>query len=771
MPSNSKKETTSERSSKRKEMSVPIIPEIIDATTRLGKGEIEVPKEIVEIEALIFSRGKLNAQFFRGIRKRYVVPSWVEKMLSPISKGCISLGHSSWFINSNYRDWIAFGGIDCYSEGIITSKGLVVPIIDGYGLLSGAVIEDKAYYITQDGTSTQELLNGYLPIGVNKWKIEEQSFEQIVYGGKSGKGEGGVLSFEKKSPTNSKLVISVRPFNQEGVSLIHSITYRKKDQAVFINKELAFRLTENPEKIASANYHNNGDSATKLLSLGKELDSDEVVITCSVGFANMTFIFPVKLQKLEVFMRMSNEPIDAVPVFDKIKFQWEEKLSQGLVLKTGNKEIDRLYLASLSNLLLLTDPGTITPGPTVYHRFWCRDAAFLINALDKTGYHQYAKDALIQFIARQRKDGFYYSHEGEFDSNGEGIWAFAEHAKFTKNTFWLEKVFESIERAAFWIIKTRKLEKKEAVQGKEHLVEGLLPPGFSAEHLGPCDYFYWDNFWGVAGLREAVYCAKALKAKSLSILEKEYKEYEKDLLTSLKKLYDQFQYLPVGPYRECDSAMIANLCAWHPTKVLDGKDEMLSKTADVIYQEFTHNGGFFHEVAWNCFGTYLTMHLAQVFVAQNKGEKVKELIDWLVKYQTCPMGWAEGISPQTMQGGMGDSPHGWASADWIFLLRNMFVHETKNGSLRLLSGYPETLLQQGISTNKLRTHYGELEISAILKEKKLSIDLNCNLTIPFIEIMTSRPVKSITVDNGKGEIIEEKCIKVSKEAKKITINF
>src|SRR5690606_28463394 len=32
---------------------------------------------------------------------------------------------------------------------------------------------------------------------------------------------------------------------------------------------------------------------------------------------------------------------------------------------------------------------------------------------------------------------------------------------------------------------------------------GLLPAGFSAEHLGPNDYYYWDDFWGVAGLRSA----------------------------------------------------------------------------------------------------------------------------------------------------------------------------------------------------------------------------------------------------------------------------
>ncbi|MFW9923467.1 MAG: hypothetical protein ACFFDW_09310, partial [Candidatus Thorarchaeota archaeon] len=228
---------------KDREMLVPIIPELIEATKALGKGEIEVPKEITEIEAMIFSRGKLNAQFFRGIRKNYVVPNWVENMLNPSSKGVISLGHSSWFINSNYRDWMAFGGLDCFSEGTITRKGLIVPLIDGYGLLAGTIIDNEIFYITRDGESIQELFQNQLPIGVNKWKILNNKYEQIVYGGKTDISEMGALIFNKiEGKRNSKLLLSIRPFNQEGVSLIKKITYRPKDQLVIINNESALKL-------------------------------------------------------------------------------------------------------------------------------------------------------------------------------------------------------------------------------------------------------------------------------------------------------------------------------------------------------------------------------------------------------------------------------------------------------------------------------------------------------------------------------------------------
>jgi len=772
MPPKNTKNSLEEESKKKNQLVVPVISDVIDATTNLGKGEIEVPKEIKEIEAMIFSRGRLNAQFFRGRKNLYVVPFWVEGMLSTHSSGVISLGHSSSLINTNYRDWVAFGGIDCVSEGIVTQKGLIVPEIDGYGILFGSQINNSPYYITRDGKSIQEFLEGYLPIVINHWKAKNKKYKQTVFGGLSGKNEIGVLKIQKETDDKANLLLSIRPFNQEGVSLISTISYRPKDRTIFINKQLAVRISKEPEKIAVANFHVHGDSAVKLSEIAKEIGSEEeITINCSVGLANLTIVFPQEVKEIEVHFKMQNKLTNDPPKMEGVIEEWKEKISKALVLKTGQPEVDRLYLASITNLLLLVDPGNITPGPTEYHRFWCRDAAYLINALDRIGYHAYAEDALTQFFKRQRKDGFFYSHEGEFDSNGEGIWALSEHAKFSTNNSWLEKNFNSVIKAAKWIIKTRKLPKKEAILGKEDLVKGLLPPGFSAEHLGPCDYFYWDNFWGVTGLREAALWAKKFGLESANELQKEYEEYLNDLMSSVNKLSEQYGYLPVGPYRELDSAMIANLVATHPTKILDANSKVLKKTADAIYENFTNKGGFFHEVAWNCYGTYLSMHLAQAYHELNEQEKVSEIISWLIRHNTCVSGWAEGVSPQTMSGGMGDSPHGWASADWILLLRNLFASETKDGSLKLLSGYPVKYLSNGISTSALKTHFGDISYAAKIYDKVLKLEIKNNLSLETYHIMTPEIISSIRTDKGEAYINTSRSVEVSNKATKISIEL
>ncbi len=751
---------------------VPAIPEIIDATTNLGKGEIEVPKEIKEIEALIFSRGRLNAQFFRGKSNLYVVPSWVSRMLAVDSPGVISLGHCSSFNNSNYRNWVAFGDLDCQSEGIVTDKGLIIPQINGYGILFGVIIKNEPYYCTRDGSCKQSLVDGYIPVIKNDWVIRNEKFQQIVFGGKAGSSEIGVAQLNKVESKNSNIVLSIRPFNQEGVTLINTISYRPKDQTIIINKEPVLRLVQKPEKIAIANYAQDGDSALKILSIATNTkEKDETSITCSAGLANITLIFPQEEQLVEIHFKMTKSNMQQPPTREMLETRWKEKVAQGLSLITREKEIDRLYKASMSNLLLLVDPGTITPGPTEYHRFWCRDAAYLISALDRAGYHDYAREALNQFIIRQRNDGFFYSHEGEFDSNGEGIWVLSEHAKLTHDINWLESVYEPIEKAADWLIFSRNKEKKEAPKGKENLVKGLLPPGFSAEHLGPSDYFYWDNFWGVTGLREAAYIARLLQKEAAERLKKEYEMYLLDLYASTSKLFEKYQFLPVGPFRECDSAIIANLCAYHPTKLWDSSNEILMKTAKTIYEKFTFKGGFFHEVAWNCYGTYLTMHLAQIFHEANDQEKVFEILNWLSKNQTCSMGWAEGISPQTMQGGMGDCPHGWASADWIHLLRNLFCTEGHDGSVKLLSGMPLKYLKKGVAASNLVTHFGGIDFTAKLVKNTLTVKLKHNLSSHTIKIMTPKSIVKISVDRGEALVVDDQCVGINNQAKIATIEL
>ncbi len=146
--------------------------------------------------------------------------------------------------------------------------------------------------------------------------------------------------------------------------------------------------------------------------------------------------------------------------------------------------------------LILHSPGTVFPGPYTYRRFWFRDAAFILHALLCLGLTERARRILDTFPGRQTGTGFFYSQAGEWDANGEALWIFARYCQLTGQP-----------PAAAWQVAVRRgarwLQRKRLPASAGERVGGLLPAGFSAEHLGPSDYYYWDDFWAVSGLRAA----------------------------------------------------------------------------------------------------------------------------------------------------------------------------------------------------------------------------------------------------------------------------
>ena len=99
---------------------------------------------------------------------------------------------------------------------------------------------------------------------------------------------------------------------------------------------------------------------------------------------------------------------------------------------------------------------------------------------------------IADFPSRQTLNGYFRSQEGEWDSNGQVLWIAGrlhDLAAIAYDDGFLKAIFSG----AHWIIASRRLRNSGV----------LLPPGFSAEHLGPNNYYYTDNFWCLAGLHAA----------------------------------------------------------------------------------------------------------------------------------------------------------------------------------------------------------------------------------------------------------------------------
>ncbi|MDZ7809018.1 MAG: hypothetical protein U5L11_01315 [Arhodomonas sp.] len=137
------------------------------------------------------------------------------------------------------------------------------------------------------------------------------------------------------------------------------------------------------------------------------------------------------------------------------------------------------------------------PGPDTYKRFWFRDAAFIVHALLDAGLTDRARRMLAPFPGRQhRTTGYFHSQDGEWDANGQALWILSRYHEVTGEEL-PEAWLQALRRGARWIARKR----TDAHGDAPHA--GLLPAGFSAEHFGPNDYYYWDDYWSVAGLQAA----------------------------------------------------------------------------------------------------------------------------------------------------------------------------------------------------------------------------------------------------------------------------
>jgi hypothetical protein len=253
----------------------------------------------------------------------------------------------------------------------------------------------------------------------------------------------------------------------------------------------------------------------------------------------------------------------------------------------------------------------------------------------------------------------------------------------------------------------------------------LLPAGFSAEHLGPNDFYYWDDFWAVAGLKAAAFLCTAYKEDDEAIyFEKESKTLQERINQSLQKVALRLKRLaiPASPYRRLDSGAIGSLAASYPLRIFEQSDTRILGTAAFLMKNCLVHGGFFHDMTHSGINPYLTLHLAQVLLRAGD-PRYFSLMTAVANLATSTGQWPESVHPRTGGGCMGDGQHVWAAAEWVLMIRNCFVREEDN-RLILCSGIPQVWLQekQTISFGPAPTSFGDIHISIKPQGKKILVE-------------------------------------------------
>ncbi|MGH9185709.1 MAG: hypothetical protein ACRD0U_07850, partial [Acidimicrobiales bacterium] len=402
----------------------------------------------------------------------------------------------------------------------------------------------------------------------------------------------------------------------------------------------------------------------------------------------------------------------AVPSAAQVANGWEAQTRRGLRLVLPDARLAEAVAANRRYLLLFHHPGEITPGPATHHRSGFRDAAYLVAALDHYGFHSEAADALAGYPGRQRADGLFFSRRQEWDANGAALWTLAEHWRLTRNRDLFEPMATPVAKGAHWIERKRRAQRRR----REPELRGLLPAGSSAEHGGPVDYSYWDDFWGVAGLCSAAELLDGCgQPEAAADAHRAGAEFWLDVERSLDVVASRLgnRVMPAGPRRFPDAGAISSLVACQPLGLLPPHHPAVVATVGFIRDRFLSSDGraFGQAMSPTGSGPYLTLQLASVELAAGDRRALDRLA-WMLDAATPTWTWPEAIHPRLPGGGMGDGHHGRAAAAFLSFVRTMLVREVDGGGgLALCSLLPGAWLGQEIEVHDAPTHGGRLSFA------------------------------------------------------------
>ncbi len=708
------------------------------------------PAELFQLSAPMITRGLLNYALLQ-MKRDWVYPHWVHRQLDPKNESFIARSQNPLLLNITHRNWTLLGSPTGKHEAIIDPRGLATPLPREWSIDVWLKTEKDLFLPSFHFPSSQKF-DTQAPRVITRFEVDGfvldlEAFVDSTNHGRDVLFQRITVMNDGKLSGNLAVCVAVRPFNPEGVSPIHRIEYRPSRQIV-IDQCLGIVFAEEPRAVFCSNSEQ-GDVVNLLRqqNLQRWYEEDENIqekqsISCTIGLAHAVVVFPLKLlpgqhhsihystalgtkEELHLLQPKATWRVSFENRLERHQTHWIKERSLGAQITLADESLQKMFDANVLALLQLHDGKFISPGPYLYHHFWFRDAAPMVYALDRMGFHRRVRQVIDAFPERQMSDGFFRGPDGEWDSNGEALWVVEQHAKLTHSYSWLNHYFPSLQRAAEWILKKKRTSKDTATTHR-----GLLPPSLSAEHFGTVDQYYWDSFWGLAGIRSAVGLAHKVHKEELAVhWEREAEMFAGDIYRSLEKVAARLgrEVIPASPSRPFDESAIGFVCGIYPLALEDVYPNAFQMTLDEFTDRYVDEKGFYHPIIHSGYNAYLTLQLAHAYLLRNNPQRAWRIANTIFHRCISPYSLPEAIHPKTGGGAMGDGHHGWVAAEIVLFLLDCLVREKENALLVFHDIYPG-MLKWGTDTsvNGIATSFGKFHCSLQYETEKKAL---CSLTL------------------------------------------
>lgn len=436
------------------------------------------------------------------------------------------------------------------------------------------------------------------------------------------------------------------------------------------------------------------------------------------------------------------------------KSHWIDRL-RNVAISVPDSMVMQAYYASLAYLLINADKGMPHPGPSAYDQCYYRDTAYILSALLRNGFFDFAEQTIGILMRAQRLNGefppifnlnFKQTGYREWDSQGEALYTLAEYARFTDNVTLIHRYWHQIENAVEFL---------DSLQNAPS--DGILPESWAAEDLGSENWHhFWDDFWAIRGLQDAAWMAgKISKPEVAHDYYQKAMKLKKNTFYLIKRLQNShnIQWIPNGPEDLYGSSMArgSSPAVW-PGGIYPDENDLIQRSFDYYWQKWIapYNGAYYHQ------GGYwpYAFELGTCYLLLDHPERTQTILRWHLEHQTFPgvYSWGEKLDSSTVKFAAGDMPHGWVAADYINMLRTMLLYE-KNDSLIVGAGIPWHWLSEGcrVGIDMAPTYKGQFGFSqtynrsANLIEWELS-ENDCKFKTIILKVPKEIQIQSTNVD-------------------------
>lgn len=452
--------------------------------------------------------------------------------------------------------------------------------------------------------------------------------------------------------------------------------------------------------------------------------------------------------------------------------RWRARL--GIVELTGPPEarpLLRTITANLGFILASRDGAALQPGTRAYARSWIRDGAMMAAALLRLGQADAVRDYIRWFAPHIYPSGkvpCVVDRRGadpvpEHDSQGQWVFMVAEYLRHTGDRATVAAVWPQVVAAVGFLDELRGRRRTDAYRTPQTLAYfGLLPESISHEgYSAKPMHSYWDSFWALRGMRDAVWLAGELghpeeAARWRAIRDELAAELGASVARTMAD--HRIPYLPgcveLGDFDPTSSTVIPTI-AQASELVPPGAQEA---TWERYWQEV--EARFTGAKDWNVYTPYEWRNVGAM-VRLGWRDRAARLASWLLGDRRPPgwHQWPEVIARDPVRARfIGDMPHAWVGSDFIRSALDMLAFEDESrDALVLGAGVPASWLAgPGVSVRGLGTRWGPLTFTMVRTPGGARVHIDGTVRVPAGGFVLRLPLDTRAASvNGAPATVED----------------